>query len=53
MHPIENSDIKDQLLAAIISTLEAHDAPPELYERFNLKRLQLTQSSGEKQNEML
>lgn len=52
MNPIEDRIIKEQLVAAIIETLDSHDAPQELYERFDFKRSQLTQSLGENQNEI-
>lgn len=38
MHPIHDSAARDRLVAGIIKTLEAHDAPAELYERFGLVR---------------
>ena len=52
MCPINDKIIKEQLVAAIIETLESHDAPQELYERFDFKRSQFNQTLGENQNEI-
>jgi hypothetical protein len=52
MYPIDDKIVREQLVTAIIETLESHDAPQELYERFDFRRSQFTQNLGENKNEI-